>query len=159
MVGWTLVLNNAAGGFDETNILSRFPTQPSLTADYSIYGLADDILTLGRAWSYMIEVDVVGSDDSTSTVGGIYTVPGGVTICQHTLSTRRLVELTEQIGDWEASALGLQHLLPELVLEPSLDLGMTSLISTAMRPKANMWGAPPMLARLWAAVRRLPLAR
>ena len=51
--GWTLILNNAgAGGFDASNVLSRFPTQPSLTEDYSIYGLADDILTLGRAWSY-----------------------------------------------------------------------------------------------------------
>ena len=81
-----------AGGFDASNVLSRFPTQPSLTEDYSIYGLADDILTLGRAWSYRIEVDVVSIDGTTSTVGGVYTVPGGITMLgTHALPTRRLL--------------------------------------------------------------------
>ena len=61
--GWTLLMNNGGGGgFDSTNLLSRFPTQPSLSTYYSIIGVADTMLEVSgsRPWRYMVEVTVDG---------------------------------------------------------------------------------------------------
>ena len=65
--GWTLLLNNAGGGgFEAENLLRRYPTQPSLTADYSILGVSDIMLEASghRQWRYMVEVEVDGDDDT-----------------------------------------------------------------------------------------------
>ena len=42
-------------------MLRRFPTRPSLTADYSILGMADTLTSpLKKGWSYLLEVDIKG---------------------------------------------------------------------------------------------------
>ena len=96
--GWTLLLNNGGGeGFDTTNILKRYPTQPSLSADYSILGLSDIILEASghRQWRYMIEVELMASRLRTA----VYTAPNLSFLRSADATERATVKLIAQTGD------------------------------------------------------------
>ena len=143
--GWTLLLSNAgSGGFDAANLLSRFKGNPSVTADYSILGLADHVTALGAAgaaWSYMLEVDVV--TPAATTLGGVYTAPASASLLDASAShaLRSQVTLQTSLGEWSPSILGLQHVLPRRVLPADAQEGVTALLTVASRPGANVWGA------------------
>ena len=137
--GWTLLLSNAgAGGFTEANLLRRNAIRPSVSADYSILGLADMIVGVnpGKPWNYWLEVDVVGEAEPR---GGVYTAPAAASLLSGQGAMD--VQLGNQTGAWEASMLGLQHVMPRRVRAKDAQEGVTSLLSVATRPNANPWGA------------------
>ena len=85
----------------------------------------------------MVEVEV---DGESSARAAVYTASPDLSLLRpSSVAERKSVNLVAQNGDWTASALGLQHLLPTIPTE--VEVGVTTLLSTSARPNVNPWGA------------------
>ena len=144
--GWTLLVNNAGGGgFTQDNVLRRYPANPNIMSDYSNLAMTDTILAAGatgRPWHYMVEVVVKPDADAavTESRGAVYSAPANSSLIGGN-SKRTSVSLVERFGEWRASPLGLQDLLPTVVTDGSDDDETHALLSTGIRPLASPWGA------------------
>ena len=74
--------------------------------------------------------------------GGVYAAPISASkkFTEKIRDTRNAVRLVEMFGNWTASPLGLQHILPHITL--GKDEGAKALLTTSARPTDRLAATP-----------------
>lgn len=104
---WTLVLTSASdNGWARDNVKSRNTHNPSLSSDFSLLGMADNITKM-KHFQYLME------EDGAKTWEGVWTGNAG---CSFTSgrSDGACVKLVHEQGHWDASQVQSTKRLPRL---------------------------------------------
>ncbi|CAH1274678.1 Hypp5377 [Branchiostoma lanceolatum] len=130
--GWTLlVTSRSMAGWDKDNILSHNEGTPTLNADYSILGKADQIKmrTSANVVQYRLEAGSPGR------WGGVWEVPADYSFT-HTMNDQNNVTLISKFDDWDYGPRSIGQRMPWIVEDPNLP----AVLTTAERPDEEWYG-------------------
>ncbi|XP_066293015.1 uncharacterized protein [Branchiostoma lanceolatum] len=130
--GWTLlVTSRSMAGWNKDNILSHNEGTPSLNADYSILGKADQIKmgTSANVVQYRLEAGSPGH------WGGVWEAPVDYSFT-HNMNDQTNVTLVAKFGDWDYGPRSIGQRMPWIVEDPTLP----AVLTTAERPDEEWYG-------------------
>ncbi|CAH1274713.1 ADGRL2 [Branchiostoma lanceolatum] len=130
--GWTLlVTSRSMAGWNKDNILSHNEGTPTLNADYSILGKADQIKmgTSANVVQYRLEAGSPGH------WGGVWEAPVDYSFT-HNMNDQTNVTLVAKFGDWDYGPRSIGQRMPWIVEDPTLP----AVLTTAERPDQDWYG-------------------
>jgi len=128
--GYTLLVTSASNGWNENEVKFKNPTRPSLTADYSILGHANQIKALsgGETFKYRLEANTRGR------WGGVWTAPITYSFVSES-NQQTNVTLVRQFSQWQYSWQdSLEKRMPWLGARQSL-------LTTSTHSDYSNWGS------------------